>query len=749
MATRSPRGRPQAGSARQHNLPLPLTALVGRARDVSRVGEMLRRTRLVTLTGPGGVGKTRLALELAATQVGRRPAGVWLVDLALGPERPDVPAEVARVLCLSSPRTTGAADLVRRYLLDRDVLLVLDNCEHVVDACAELAAALLTSCASVRILATSRELLGVNGETVWRLEPLAPGDAQRLFVERARQRRPEFVPAEDADAAIARLCARLDHLPLGIELAAARVGVMSPAEILSSLNAHAGGPGGVTRRSPAHHRTVRAAVEWSHRLLDEPEQQAFRRLAVFVGGFDAGAASAVAPGMSVDVLARLVEKSLVAVTEGPRGRTRYRLLETVREYAHELLVAVDELETARERHLRHFAALAGVALEEWLRTGRQDLVNELDRDYDNVRAALQRASDTDPCTGLRMLAGTRDLFYRFGQSEGLGLAERLLERCPARNRHRAAAQMAAGEFAIATGDLTTARTVLAQGRRLCRELDEPVLEAWTAWFQGVAESVGGEQEAGRDHFEASRALHRRLGVRVGEARALVGLGGTHLWANEPARASELYEAALAIFLDEGVPFGQGMCHVFLGMVAEQTAAGPSRASAHYQAAVELFSPFQDATLLPVALLGQAGVLCRRDPARALRVLAAASAIRDRVGGRFQPMFRARADGVRAAAEAAVGTEAPRLWAEGARLDVDQAAALAFGSGKRPTASSSALSPRELEVAGLVAEGLANKAIAARLHLSVRTVEVHVRNALAKLALQNRTQLATWARERAG
>jgi non-specific serine/threonine protein kinase len=237
-------------------------------------------------------------------------------------------------------------------------------------------------------------------------------------------------------------------------------------------------------------------------------------------------------------------------------------------------------------------------------------------------------------------------------------------------------------------------------------------------------------------------------VRIGEARALVGLGGTHLWADEPDRARELYEAALAIFLDEDVPFGQAMCHVFLGMVAEQTAAGPSGASAHYRAAVELFTPFQDATLLPVALLGQAGVLCARDPARALQVLAAASTMRGRVGGEFQPMFRARADRVRAAAEAALGAEADRLWAEGARLDVDQAAALAFGSAKRPTGSSSPLSRRELEVARLVSEGLANKAIAARLQLSVRTVEVHVRNALAKLALQNRTQLATWARERA-
>ncbi len=191
-----------------------------------------------------------------------------------------------------------------------------------------------------------------------------------------------------------------------------------------------------------------------------------------------------------------------------------------------------------------------------------------------------------------------------------------------------------------------------------------------------------------------------------------------------------------------------MCHAFLGMIAEATAPDPSRASSHYRKAVELLARSQDATLLPVALVGQASVLVRRDPAAALKLLAAATTIRSRAGGAFQPIFQARADRVRAAADAKLGGDVERLWAEGARLDVDQAAALAFGLTKRRPASVDGLSARELEVARLVAEGLANKAIAVRLHLSVRTVEVHVRHALAKLGLENRTQLATWARERA-
>lgn len=729
-------------------MPVPLTSLVGRARELERVGQTMRRTRLVTLTGPGGVGKTRLALALAGRELGRRSAGVWLVDLALGSEPPDVAGEVARTLGLSASQGNAAADALAAYLLDRDPLLVLDNCEHVVGECAELVAVLLGSCRAVRILATSRELLGVSGETVWRLEPLGGEDAYRLFVERSRQRQPEFVPSEDEDAVIGRLCERLDRLPLAIELAAARVGVMSPAEILASLDAQAGALGGAGRRSPERHRTVRAAVEWSYRLLEAAEQQAFRRLAVFVGGFDTNAASSVVRELSVDLLARLVDKSLIAASESPRGRTRYRLLETVREFAHELLVAAGELEGARELHLWHFAGLAEVALEEWLETGRQLLVNELDEDFENVRAALEWAAVSDPCTGLQVLAGTRDLFYKFAQADGYALVELLLERCPARDRGRAMALIAAGELANAIGDRAAARALLAEGRTLSAELKEPVLEAWTAWFQGVTEVTSGQPEAGRAHLERSLALHRRQGIRIGQARALSGLAGTYLFADEPARAKELHEAALSIFQEEKNLWGQGASHTFLGMIAEDGATDPSRASLHYREAVELLRPSQDATLLPVALMGQAGVLVRRDPATAVTVLAAATAIRARAGGAFQPVFQARADRVRALAEAKLGGEVERLWAEGGRLDVDQATALAFGSTKRRPALPGGLSARELEVARLVAEGLANKAIAARLHLSVRTVEVHVRHALAKLGLENRTQLATWAAERA-
>jgi predicted ATPase len=378
--------------------------LIGRASELQALRDMLRGARLVTVTGPAGVGKTRTAVELGRGQARPRADGVWFVDLASVSPTEDVAAEAARVLDIRGAAQGAMTDAIRRYLADRDVLLMLDNCEHVLDACAELSTTLLGACPNLRILATSREPLGITGEAVWRLEPLLPEHAYRLFLERARERSPELVPDDDTEAAILNICARVDQLPLGIELAAARVSIMSPNEIVTSLDAHLGELGRPRRPAPAHHRSVRAAVEWSYTLLDLVEQTAFRSLAVFVGGFDADAALAVAPNMSLDVLARLVDKSLITVVPAGQHRTRYRLLDTMRAYAMEQLTSANEEAAARARHLRYFSSI-GIPVEYGFMSARVvSLLEPWAADYGNVRAALEWAAASEPCIVMRILA---------------------------------------------------------------------------------------------------------------------------------------------------------------------------------------------------------------------------------------------------------------------------------------------------------------------------------------------------------
>jgi non-specific serine/threonine protein kinase len=734
---------PETASSPERNLPVSVTPLIGRTRELAGISEKLRRNRLVTLAGPGGVGKTRLALEVSDQEVRGRSDGVWLVDLTAGAGAPDVAAEAARTLDLRSPAGPEAAAALRAYLAERDALLVLDNCEHVIEPCAELAASLLGSCERLRILATSREPLEIAGESVWRLEPLGTEDARQLFVQRARQRRPDYMPGEDEETTIAGICARLDHLPLAIELAAARAGAMSPEELLTDLEKRGGELAGRGRLTPPRHRTVGATVDWSYQLLEATEQRALRSLAVCVGGFDADAALAIARLDSRDTLEELVEKSLVVVGETSRGRTRYRLLETVRDYALEALVEAGEHEEARERHLRHFSAVPGTPGPGWPSPEVLRIVEELHEDYENVRSALEWAVQSDPCAGVSLLANTRDLFLMLGQADGRRLAGDLLHGCPEEDDGRAIVQITAGLLEHMLVNPEGAVEALKGGRELSAKLGEPALEGWALFLEGLAGTLAGEVERARPPLERSCALNREFGFRACEGHALAALGLTYLMTDEPDRARELAQEALEIQREIGWDWGQGQAHLYLGIIAD-SGKDRSAAGTHYQGAVECLRQYRDHTLLPQALIGQAGVLLDRDPARARRVTAAAYTLRAGVGGQFAPFFRTLAEDVAARTEAALGPEAERAWREGTRLDVDQAIAQAFGSEREPADAPSGLSAREFEVVGLVADGLSNKEIAARLQVSVRTVESHVRHALAKVGLENRTQLAAWA-----
>ena len=738
--------RTSARLRRSHNIPESSSSLVGRGRDLVEAAAALRASRLLTLVGPGGVGKTRLALELARRQIPIRSDGVWLADLAPIVDAPAVIAEVGRALRMSPQRSHLTGEALRRYVAERDVLIVLDNCEQVIDACARLAAELLAGCPRCRILITSREPLRIAGEAIWRVQPLAPADSARLFVERAKRRRGDLQPVDPADPTVMRLCARLDHLPLAIELAAARVTAMTPAEMLSRLEDSLELLTRGDRESLPRHRTMRSTIEWSYRLLAPAEQRLLRRLAVFVGRFDSAAAIAIAQDASLDVLESLVDKSLVTAAAAPSAATRYRLLETVREFALDQLTAAGEVETIRDRHLRHFQARAEPAFEEWLRSGSDAPAHRLDDDYDNLRAALEWSLDADPQAGLHLVAATRDLWVRMGQSEGWRLATALLERSGARDADRAGALIAAGHLALTHMQHHEAAALLREARELSAQLGERRLEAWATHYAGLSSALDEDFGRATELLETALACFRRLDMRVGQARSLTVLGISRFVSGDASHAPELLDEALTINRQADDEWGEAVCLTYLGLIAAR-AGHAADASERFERAITLFRPFNDGVVMPIALVGQAAVLARSDLERAVRTAAVATTLRTNVGGGFPRFVRARIDEIRSTARRVLGDAADRLWAEGLRLDIDDALTMAYGRPRARRGAADVLSEREMEVARLVAAGLANKAIAVRLQLSVRTVESHVFHAVGKLGLENRIQLATWVERR--
>ena len=380
-------------SSAAHNLPAQLTSFVGRQTEIGRLRDALAGNRLVTLIGAGGVGKTRLAVQVAAETAGVYGDGAWYVDLAPITVAEVVPVTVARALGLPDHPGRSTMDTLLRFVPDRHLLVVLDNCEHLLDACAELLGTLLAAAPRLTVLATSREPVNVTGEVIWQVPSLSLADeAVELFAERARLARPDFAVTADNSTAVAEICRRLDGMPLAIELAAARVRALSLTEIVDSLHDRFRLLTGGSRTAVRRQQTLRASVDWSHALLTETERILFRRLAVFLGGFDLQAAQAVCGDSGIeryqvlDQLTLLVDKSLVVADESS-GRTRYRLLETVRQYALEKLGESGEADAVRSCHRDHYTAIAAM-LEVPAPPDYQQRLDEAELEMDNLRSAL-------------------------------------------------------------------------------------------------------------------------------------------------------------------------------------------------------------------------------------------------------------------------------------------------------------------------------------------------------------------------
>ncbi|MCA1690246.1 MAG: AAA family ATPase [Actinobacteria bacterium] len=452
-------------------LPAATNRFVGRAADVSGVEDALRTARLVTVTGPGGVGKTRLALEVARKRAtGSVP--IVMVDLSSIGEARMVATAFAEAVGVPGARREAIADVVR-FLGEVKAIVVVDNCEHLAEAAAEAVMSLLEGCPKLRVLATSRSRLRLPGETVWALGPLDREDAFRLFVERAEAVRAGAVGG--ASAAIEMLCERLEGLPLALELAAARVAILPPETILARLDGRLGVLTTAARGVPPRQRSLRATIEWSVELLSDEERQAFTRLSVFPGSLSLEAAEAVV-GAELDVLEGLVTQSLVMVLPRAGSEPRYRMLDALRSYAQEQLTAAGGEDELRDRHLRFFVARAEAVHAASAMGGSQADISALSEDLDNLRAALAWSLEHAPSDGLRLIGTSRQVWYRGGQAEGRDWAARLLDLHPEDDRGRALGLLAVGQFAVGYQDHASSRPRLLAAADLARRLGDPAVE---------------------------------------------------------------------------------------------------------------------------------------------------------------------------------------------------------------------------------------------------------------------------------
>jgi predicted ATPase/DNA-binding CsgD family transcriptional regulator len=686
--------------APKHNLPTQVTSFVGREREMAEIGHLLATARVLTLTGPPGTGKTRLALEVAAQTLDRFKDGTFLVDLAPIADPQLLLGKIAQTLGVREITGQPLAETLKAYLREKRLLLLLDNFEQII-AAAPLVGDLLSALPGLKVLATSREALRIYAEQEYQVPPLALPDirhveplptwlhyeAVQLFTQRAQAVKPDFAITAANVAAVAEICVRLDGLPLAIELAAARSKLLSPEMMRMRLESRLGTLVSGPRDLPARLRTLRGTLDWSYELLDEGEKSLLARLTVFQGGRTLEAAEMVCgPGLPVavlDGLESLLNKSLLRQREDPEGQPRFYMLETVREYAREKLEESGEADELRSRHAEYFVGLAEQA-EPQLRGADQGYwCARLRSEHDNLRNALAWAlAGARVEWGLRLVGALRDFWYYEGHiAEGLRWTQRALEEAgDAPAALRAKALNTAGWLAFAQGDNQRGKVWNGQALSLYRELGDKVNTAWALVFLG-AHSLGSPDEY-RNSIALSAeglALFRSLDHQPGMAQALNGLGEAARLDGDYERAAEAYEECLAISRAIGDKQREAIMLGNLGYIAQHR-GDYERAEALSKAALALLWERQSAYLIAFALATLAGpVTAKGDPERAARLLGASAALFEALGTGPQPVDQPEIDQYIAALRTQLdGARFGAAWAEGRALSLDEAVSYALG-----------------------------------------------------------------------
>jgi non-specific serine/threonine protein kinase len=814
-----------AAHPRNHNLPALLSTFIGRKRDIAEVRQLLRTERLVTLTGPGGCGKTRLALQVAAETLPAFVDGVWLIELASLSDGALIPQAVAATLDLREQGGRALLDTLADYLRARQTLLVLDNCEHIIQACAQVAESFLQACPSLTILATSREPLRIPGEVVHNVPPLAlpetkgrdgprelrraedVSEAEQLFIARARAAVPGFDPSDENAAAVADICVHLDGMPLAIELAAARVRSLSVQQVAGLLGDRFRLLTGGDRTAPARHRTLEATLDWSYALLSETERHVLQAISVFAGGCTLQAAEAVCaqdglPASAVlDHLSHLADKSLI-LADTASGEARFRMLETIREYALKSLIAAGNESAVRNRHLQHFLRWAEAAAPLLRLEQQSPWINRFEMEHDNLRAAIewsQREADRGQA-GLRLAAACGEFWRLRYHSEGrMRLAAVLAN--PAAQHPTTARATALHQLAVLSffqSDYAAVRKLEREGLDIWRTTGASGRQGVAAALEMLAEA---ESETGNfpsafPLYEESLVIFREVGDLEGEGDTLKMLGWSAMRVGDLDQADLSLRQALEICRRSGSPHAIASALCGLGELAIRRGEY-ARAVPLLHEGLEVAQGMGDRWTIPIALgslgwvalqqrnyrkmadflreslsmrlingdrggmawclekLAQAAVQ-RRQPERAATLLGAAAALRSPVHSGIDPIDRPEYDRMVSDIQATLGDqafEAGRLAGE--RMQIEEMVHSALrGLEMTPAESArlekeqySGLTARELEVAVLIARGRSNREIAAAMTVGVRTVETYATRILGKLGFDSRVQIATWAIEK--